>query len=81
MKQAWDRANEAYAELDRVLRVALPEIIAVVKAVEQSANDCEECGGAGWDLARADGGYQRVGCHGCSGERRALAALDKKLGV
>lgn len=26
---------------------------------------CEECGGAGWDLQRADGGHRRVGCHAC----------------
>lgn len=58
---------------------ALPQIVAVVEAAEREVSECEGCGGAGWDLARADGGHRKVACEVCWPQRRALAALDEAL--
>ena len=57
----------------------LPQIVAVVEAAQRRADWCESCAGAGWDLARADGGHQKVACEECWPERRALAALEEAL--
>ena len=58
---------------------ALPQIVAVVEAAQRRVDWCEACAGAGWDLARADGGHQKVACEECWPERRALAALEEAL--